>query len=231
MLDEQLNAPVTVNDVQAAFRKLKRHKAAGLDGIKAEFLLDAEDLLLQPLTCTFNQMLHQGVPDSWCKGVIHPIFKSGDENDPSNYRGITVNAVLAKLFAMVLESRMSVWAEAKQLRASGQAGFRKDYRSVDNMFIMNALIEQTRKQKGQKLYCCFVDFRKAFDSIPRDRMWEVLQECGLDGDVLAALKSMYAQDSAAVRTSAGLSEIFRCLLGVKQGCPLSPTLFGLYVDG
>ncbi|DBA90546.1 TPA: hypothetical protein ACH3X1_016761 [Trebouxia sp. C0004] len=42
---------------------------------------------------------------------------------------------------------------------------------------------------------------------------------------------MYAHDSAAVRTSEGLSEIFRCLMGVKQGCPLSPALSGLYVDG
>ena len=140
-LDEALNAPITTEDVQAAFKRLKRHKASGLDGIKAEYLLDAVDLLLQPLTCTFNQMLHHGVPDSWCKGVIHPIFKSGDEHDPANYRGITITAVLSKLFAMVLENRLSTWAEAKHLRASGQAGFRKDYRTVDNMFIMHTLIE------------------------------------------------------------------------------------------
>ena len=231
--DEQdacLNAPITEEDVQAAFKRLKCHKAAGVDGIKPEHLLDAEDLLLQPLTCAFNQMLEHGVPESWCMGVIHPIFKAGDANDPSNYRGITVTAVLAKLFAMVLEERLSAWAEAKQLRAAGQAGFRKDHRTVDNLFIMNALVGQAKSQRGKKLYCCFVDFRKAFDSIPRERMWQVLHERGLTGQAISALKSTYEKDKACVLTQEGLTESFPCSIGVKQGCPASPLLFGLYID-
>ena len=99
------------------------------------------------------------------------------------------------------------------------------------MFIMNALIEQAKKHgQNSKLYCCFVDFRKAFDSIPRERMWEVLKERGLSGDVIAALKSMYAKDEACVLTQEGLTDLFRCTIGVKQGCPASPLLFGLYID-
>ena len=82
-----------------------------------------------------------------------------------------------------------------------------------------------------KLYCCFVDFKKAFDTVPRHLLWKVLEEMGVHGRILDIMKSMYAHDSAAVRSSEGISAIFRCLLGVKQGCPLSPTLFGLYVDG
>ena len=110
-----MSMPVFTDELTAVFRRLKRNKAAGIDGVKAEFLLDAEDLLLQPLALTFTQMLADGVPQSWCSGVIHPIFKSGDVNDPGNYRGITVTSVLAKLFAMTLEARMSAWAEVNQL--------------------------------------------------------------------------------------------------------------------
>jgi len=76
-----------------------------------------------------------------------------------------------------------------------------------------------------------VDFRKAFYTVPRAVLWQVLEELGVHGRILDIIKSLYAHDSAAVRSSQGISAIFRCLMGVKQGCPLSPTLFGLYVDG
>ena len=227
--DLQLNADISSEEILLAFKRLKRHKAAGIDGIKPEFLLDAEDILVHPLTVTFNQMLHKGVPEHWCMGVIHPIFKSGDPNDPSNYRGITVTIILAKLFAMILEKRISDWAEGKGLRAAGQAGFRRDHRTTDNLFIMNALIDQTLKE-GQKLYCCFVDFKKAFDSIPRASLWEALEGRGLSSLTLSAIKSAYAKDKACVLTQAGLTDSFPCMRGVKQGCPASPLLFGLYID-
>ena len=65
----------------------------------------------------------------------------------------------------------------------------------------------------------------------RELLWQVLEELGIHGRILDIIKSLYVHDSAAVRSSQGLSAIFRCLMGVKQGCPLSPTLFGLFVDG
>ena len=220
-----LNAPVTLDEVKAAFKRLKRNKAAGTDGIRAEFLLDAVDVLLQPLAQVFTHMLMNGVPSDWCKGIIHPIFKAGDVNDPGNYRGITVTPVLSKLFAMILEARMSSWAEQCDIRAAGQAGFRKDHRTTDNVFIIHTLVAQARRSH-RKLYCCFVDFKKAFDSVPRHTLWQVLAELGINGNILDSLKSMYAQDEACVMTQEGLTEAFRCTAGVKQGCPASPLLFG-----
>ena len=162
-----LNADITCEEVCAALKRLKRNKAAGVDGIKAEFILDAADLLLTPLVMTFNQVLQRGVPDSWCVGVVHPIFKAGDRDDPGNYRGITVVVSLAKLYAMVLESRATAWAENRRCRAKGQAGFRKDFRTTDQLFIIRTILQQAKHSK-RKLYCCFVDFKKAFDLVPRE---------------------------------------------------------------
>ena len=102
-------------------------------------------------------------------------------------------------------------------------------------FFLRSLIDKQRRtrQKGKagKLYCCFVDFKKAFDTVPRAVLWQVLEELGVCGRILDIINSLYAHDNAAVRSTQGLSATFRCLMGVKQGCPLSPTLFGLYVDG
>ena len=66
--------------------------------------------------------------------------------------------------------------------------------------------------------------------MPRQRLWEVLVALGIQGDILACLKSIYEQDEASVLTQAGLTEGFRCTAGVKQGCPASPLLFGLFID-
>ena len=226
---DRLSEPISTSEVASALKRLRRNKAAGVDGIRAEHLLDAQAMLLEPMTDAFTHLLLDEVPECLCRGVIHPIFKAGERTNPSNYRGITVTPVLSKLFAMVLEARLSVWAESRGIRADGQAGFRKGHRSVDHVFTLRALVTQA-KHRIRKLSCCFVDFKQAFDSIPRDRRWQVLAGLGLAGPLLQCLHSMYAQDSACVLTQDGCTEFFPCTAGVQQGCPASPLLFGLYLD-
>jgi hypothetical protein len=104
---EQLNVDITLVEIQQAFKKLKRHKAAGIDGIKPEFLLDADAALQQPLLITFNKILHEGYYESLSVGIIHALYKGGDYSQFDNHRGITVGPVLTKVFAMILESRIS----------------------------------------------------------------------------------------------------------------------------
>ncbi len=98
------------------------------------------------------------------------MYKGGDALQFENYRGIIVGPVLAKVFAMILEAQLSSWAEERGLRAKGQASFRKDFRTTNNLYILQTLIEQST-HKRKKVYCCFVDFRKTFDIMPRDLLW------------------------------------------------------------
>jgi hypothetical protein len=228
---EQLNVDITLVEVQQAIKKLKRHKAASIDGIKPKFLLDAAVALQQPLLIAFNKILREGYCESLSVGIIHALYKGGDCTQFDNYRGITVGPVLAKVFAMILESCISQWVETNDLRAKGQAGFRKDSRTTDNLFVLCTLTEQARFQK-KKLYTCFVDFKKAFDTVPRDLLWQVLEGLGISGWILECLRSMYRQDQACLHhPKEGLTPTFLCHIEVKQGCPLSPLLFGLFIDG
>ena len=96
---------------------------------------------------------------------------------------------------MVLEARASAWAKQMRCRAKGQAGFRKDFRTSDQIFVIQTLVQQA-KQAKQKQYCCFVDFKKAFDLVPRHTLWSNLQHRGMGGKVLTSLQSMYAADKA-----------------------------------
>ncbi len=187
--------------------------------------------MLRILQTLFNKLLSKGFCSSLTVGVIHALFKSGDASSVDNYRGITVGPVIAKLFVMVLESRLSSWAERKGIRAHGQAGFRQDYRTTDNLFVLQTLIDFRTRWPGKKLYTCFVDFRKTFDTVPREKLWRVLEGIGVGRRFLACLRSMYSQDQACVsHLTESLSSTFPCTIDVKQGCPLSPLLFGLYIN-
>jgi hypothetical protein len=74
-------------------------------------------------------------------GVVHALFKGGDAFEFDNYRGITIGPILAKLFIMILDKRLSEWVEQHGLHAKGQPGFRKDYYTIDQLFVLGTLIE------------------------------------------------------------------------------------------
>ena len=227
--DAELDYDITCEDVTNALRKLSP-SSASLGPLKAALIKAGKDALTPVLAQLFTVVFRSGkFPPDWALGAITAILKKGDVTDPNNYRGITVGHVLGKLYALVINNRLTDWLETKGLRATGQAGFRKGYRTVDNCFILRALVERARA-RGVKLYLCAVDFEKAFDSVDRPLLWEALQRSGIGGTMLQAIQAMYADVPVCVNTANGLSSCFQCMLGVKQGCPLSPLLFGIFLD-
>ncbi len=149
-------------------------------------------------------MLYKGVLNASCTGLIHPNFKAGGPDDPSNSRGVAVVVILAKLYAMVLEARASARSEHWKCKARGQAGFRKQFRTTDQGVVMQALTQQAKPLK-RKLYTCFDYHRKELDLIPRCTFRKGFVGRGM-GKVLTSLRSMYAADKACVLTKDGSTE-------------------------
>ena len=92
----------------------------------------------------------------------------------SNYQGIIIGSVIAKVFAMILDDSIAVWVEGEGIKAKGQAGFRKDFRTTAVIFVLKFLIDKQKQTHGE-LYSCFGDFKKAFDTVPRGLLVE--QDC------------------------------------------------------
>ena len=114
-------------------------------------------------------------------------------------------------------------------RAQAQAGFRA-HRSVNhNLFALQHAIDKSRRNR-MPLYCCFVDLTAAFDRVPRSLLWERLRSCGVSGQMLAAIQALYSDAHIVINIDGCIGESATVLSGVKQGCPLSPTLFGIFID-
>uniref|UniRef100_T1IIN5 Reverse transcriptase domain-containing protein n=1 Tax=Strigamia maritima TaxID=126957 RepID=T1IIN5_STRMM len=137
----------------------------------------------------------------------------GEERDTSNYREITLLNGLYKIMTAMMASRLQRWTEDENIITENQAGFCKSYGMRDNLFVLNALINnRTRNQKG-KLYVCFIDFKAAFDKINRGRLMEKLWMVGIRGRMI---KSIYSSTGNVVATDLDMSELFWTFDGVRQ---------------
>ena len=102
------------------------------------------------------------------------------------------------------------------------------FRTTDHIFILKSAIEKYFRS-GKKLYACFIDFKKAFDSVWHEALFLKMRKLGIGGLFYKTVKNMYASTQVCVKTSRGLTPFFPSKRGVKQGCSLSPLLFNLFL--
>ena len=132
--------------------------------LQAEYLKWGMNILAPHIMEIFN-IIQQGFPRDWTTSLAIPLFKSGDINNPSNYRTIMINPLFANIFSIMVENRINKWAEVKEKRAKGQAGFRPRHSTVDHDITLRHIIEKVWEGK-EEVFFCFVDFKKAFDTVP-----------------------------------------------------------------
>ena len=100
---------------------------------------------------------------------------------------------------------------------------------MDHLITLRIIVEEFRNDKSN-LFCCFVDFRNAFDTVCRNNLWNRLEELKVPFESRAAAIRLYKNVISKFKSNEGWLRDIKCNIGVKQGCPLSPTLFGIYID-
>ena len=135
--------------------------------------------------------------------------------------------LLLNFFFATLSKRLYEWAELYAIIPEKQFGFRPNYRAIDAIFILNALVERAFI-KRQNLYCCFIDFKKAFDSVHHQLLWYKLSTIGVSTNCLRLLMNIYANAQSCIHLIGKYTDSFLCSIGVREGCPLSPILFTLF---
>ena len=202
----------------------------GIDGLLYEFFVECKDIMIPILCNLFNVSLHSGIfPENWCNGTIIPVFKKGDKNDVNNYRGITLMSHLSKLFTTILNNRLRNVSSTYNIISDAQFGFKPGFSTVDASFALQSLITITLGSK-KRLYCAFIDYSKAFDTVEHKALWIKIYKLGLNSTLINVVKSLYGQIKSCVKYQGNISESFWYKSGLIQGEALSPFLFSLFVN-
>ena len=216
--NDVLDMYFTGADVKKGIKNLKCNKSSGIDKL-------TEEILLPVWTLLFNHILDTGsIPSNWQAGKIVPIYKKGDANEPNNYRAITITSCLGKLFTL-LNTRLSSFVNINE----NQAGFHKNHSNIDHIFVIKALLD-IYSAKKKKLFCCFVDYTSAFDTIWHAGMYIKLIKEGVTGKILNVAYQLYQNVKSCVELNGNKFDYFCCNIGVCQGDSLSPLLFAIFVN-
>ena len=186
-----------------------------------------EHTLLRLVNIIFSEHIY---PSQWALNFLKPIFKKGCTSDADNFRGLAVGSAFAKLFSFILLKRLINFVGHKNLLSPKQMGFIKGNGTSDHIFFLQTLVEKVVKRGKKKLYTIFVDFKKAYDTVNRDVLMKRLQSLGINGIFMLNILAMYTKTEYCVKLKNGHTRTISSNLGLKQGCPLSPMLFNLYID-
>ena len=224
----ELDEPPTLDELLEALSKLKRGKACGKTGIPPELLVYGSAEVHVRLLQIMKDVWRAGtVVSDWKDAIIVPIPKKGDLRKCSNWRGISLLDVAGKVFARIVQERIQVIAE--EILPDSQCGFRKGRGCTDMIFVARQLVEKCREH-DDTLFVLFVDLRKAYDSVPRPALWQVLEKYGIPPNMLSIIRSFHDGMQAEIRVGDTTTDKIKVLNGLRQGCTLAPSLFNLYFN-
>ena len=217
--------PLTKEELDSVLRKIKNRKAAGLDEILPEVwkTRQFDDLLLRHCNAVYNQ----NPIDRWTKGCILPFRKKSDLGLAKNYRSITLTSIAAKIYNALLRNR--IVPQIDKILRKNQNGFRRN-RSTTSQILTIRRIREGVRAKNLQVTLLSVDFTKAFDSIHRGKMEQILLAYGLPEETVAAITILYRNTKVKVCSPDGDTEYFDIVAGVLQGDTLAPYIFIICLD-
>ena len=220
--------PPKLEETLEAIRQMKTNKAAGLDcGITAEALQGGGDAMADVIHCFCAEVYSSLTrPEQWITSVIVSLSKKGDLSLMTNYRGISLLSIGAKVYNKILLNRIR--DEVDPILRKNQAGFRPGRSCAQQIHILRRLL--MLKDYQLPLVVTFIDFKKAFDSINRKVIFAILRHYGIPEAVINTISVLYKNSKSAVMLDGGQSDPFEVTTGVLQGDVLAPFLFVVLVD-